>query len=137
MSSTVTPEIKEAMLLLLEEIPSITKVRKVFGIKRSALQRAREADPDFNQAILDAKEEGYDIMEDEAYRRAVEGTIKPVFYRGEQVRDDEGNPTGVREFSDTLLQFLLKHCRPKKFNPGVKVAVGDGEKVSFTFNIGE
>ena len=130
MNSTVTPEIKEAMLLLLEEIPSITKVRKVFGIKRSALQRAREADPDFNQAILDAKEEGYDAMEEEAYRRAVDGVPKPVFYRGEECGS-------VQEFSDTLLQFMLKHCRPKKFNPGVKVVTGDGEKVSFTFNIGE
>jgi len=129
MSSTVTPEIKEAMLLLLEEIPSITQVRKVFGISQSALARARESDPDFDQAIKMAKEEGYDLAEEEAYRRAVVGVDKPVFYRGEKCGD-------IREYSDTLLQFILRHNRPKIYNPGVKITAGDGEKVEFSFNIG-
>lgn len=137
MSSTVTPEIKEGILALLEECPSITKCRKVFGIKRAALTLAREKDPKFDQELKDAKADGYDLMELEATRRAVEGTIEPQFYQGEMITDVEGNPAGVRRYSDTLLKFLLTHCKPKKFNPGAKITVGDGEKVSFIFKIGE
>lgn len=134
--SKVTPDIKEAMLVLLQEIPSIMKVRKVFGISRSGLQRAREADEDFDQRIRDARADALDAAEDEAYRRAVEGTVKPVFYKGEQVRDEKGLPTGVREFSDTLLQFILKHNRPRKFNPGAKVRIDGDSKLQFVFDLG-
>lgn len=130
MASTVTPEIKEAMLELLEDLPNITAVRKVFGIKNGALARARKADPDFNTKIAEAKAAGYDLMEEEARRRAVDGWEEPVWFQGEEVGS-------VRKYSDTLMKFLLTHCKPKKFNPGAKLTVGDGEKVSFIFNIGK
>lgn len=45
-------------------------------------------------------------MENEARRRAVEGTLRPVFHGGAQVGE-------VREYSDTLLIFLLKAHDPK------------------------
>ena len=45
-------------------------------------------------------------MEAEARRRGVEGTLKPVFYKGEECGQ-------VREYSDTLLIFLLKAHDPK------------------------
>ncbi len=49
-----------------------------------------------------------DILEAEAFRRAVEGVEKPVgWYKGE--------PGGyVREYSDVLLMFQLKALRPEK-----------------------
>lgn len=129
MASTVTSEIKAAMLLMLEELPNITATRKVFGISRSALASARAKDSEFNDSIKEAVADGYDMMEEEARRRAVEGVSEPVYYRGEEIGS-------IQKFSDTLLKFLLTHCKPEKFNPGAKVTVGAGEKVSFTFNVG-
>jgi hypothetical protein len=47
-----------------------------------------------------AVERGTDLIEDEARRRAVEGTDKPVFQQGECVGF-------IREYSDTLMQMVL------------------------------
>jgi hypothetical protein len=47
-------------------------------------------------------------LEDEAVRRAYEGVERPVFQGGKQVGV-------VREYSDTLLIFLLKALRPEKY----------------------
>ena len=44
----------------------------------------------------------------------MEGTKKPVFHQGKRVG-------GVQEYSDTLLIFLLKGTRPKKFRDNMKV----------------
>lgn len=128
---------KELMISMVEEIPNFTAVRKLLGITIAELRYAREKDSKFNEELETAKESGYDMMEDEAHRRAVKGWVEPVFYQGEQVVGPDGKPVGVRRYSDHLMKFLLTHCKPKKFNPGVKVNVGDGEKVSFIFNMGK
>ncbi len=53
-----------------------------------------------------AKEEVADLLEAEAWRRAVEGVEKPVGWY-------KGKPGGyVREYSDTLLIFPLRGLRP-------------------------
>jgi len=49
-----------------------------------------------------------DLLEDEAVRRAKEGTQKPVFQGGQLVGH-------VQEYSDTLMIFLLKGAKPKKY----------------------
>ncbi len=52
---------------------------------------------------------GYATLESEANRRAVEGVEKPVGWH-------RGQPGGyVRDYSDTLLIFLLKGLRPEKY----------------------
>lgn len=51
---------------------------------------------------------GSDALEDEAIRRASQGTLKPVFYQGVQCGE-------VREYSDTLMMFMLKARRPERF----------------------
>ena len=130
MLSSVTPEIKEAMLEMLEALPNITAVRKLFGISESSLSRARAKDSNFNEAMKEAKSAGYDMMEAEAIRRAIDGWDEPVFYQGCEMGK-------VRKYSDKLLQFLLIHCKPKKFNPGAKISIGEGEKISFVFNVGK
>jgi hypothetical protein len=59
----------------------------------------------FAEQWNDAKEEGTDLLEDEAWRRAVTGIDKHVgFYQG------VSNVT-VKEYSDTLLILLLKSRR--------------------------
>jgi hypothetical protein len=55
-----------------------------------------------------AYEQAGERLEQEARRRAVEGTKKNVYYQGE--------PCGVNtEYSDTLLIFLLKGAKPEKY----------------------
>ena len=49
-----------------------------------------------------------------ARRRAAEGTLKPVYQGGKLVGE-------IREFSDTLLIFLLKGKRPEVYRENVKV----------------
>lgn len=65
-------------------------------------------DPDYAEAFKAAQEAALDILEREARRRAVEGTLKPVYQGGELVGK-------VREYSDTLLIFLLKGAAPQKY----------------------
>ena len=53
-------------------------------------------------------ERSLEVLEDEAYRRAVEGVEIPVFQSGKQV--------GVkRQWSDRLLVFLLAGLKPAKY----------------------
>jgi hypothetical protein len=126
----LTPEFKEALLGMLAELPNITVVCKLMGIHFSNFYRAREKDPNFDQGVKEAMEQGYDLIEEEARRRAVDGVLEPVFYRGEEVG-------AIRKYSDQLLITLLKGYKPRKFAPGVKITAGtDGEKVSMVFNLG-
>lgn len=68
----------------------------------------RKDDPDFAQDWADALDTAADVMEHEAFRRAVKGTIKPVYQNGKLVGS-------IKEYSDTLLIFLLKAARPEKY----------------------
>ena len=49
------------------------------------------------------------LLEAEADRRAVEGVVKPLFYKGQRL------PVEVREYSDVLLMFRLKALRPEQY----------------------
>ncbi len=62
----------------------------------------------------EALEEGTDLLDAEARRRAVIGIDKPVFYKGEVVGS-------ITKYSDSLLMFLLKAHRPQKFGDCGKV----------------
>jgi hypothetical protein len=66
-------------------------------------------DAAFQAALEQCDEVAADIMESEAYRRAVDGVEKPTgWFKGE--------PGGfVREYSDLLMIFLLKGLRPDKY----------------------
>jgi hypothetical protein len=125
----ITDEFKEQFVEMLGVLPNVTAVCRLMDINTSNISRARGSDEKFDNEIKRAIEEGYDMLEEEARRRAVDGVEKPVFYRGEEVGS-------VREYSDTLLKTLLKGYRPKKFNPGIKVEGGDGEKVTMVFKLG-
>lgn len=67
-----------------------------------------KADPDFAKAWDDALEEAVDGLEEAAWRRARDGTLKPVYQQGRKVGQ-------IREYSDTLTVTLLKAHRPEKY----------------------
>jgi len=63
-------------------------------------------------------------IEEEADRRAVEGTLEPVFYQGFECGQ-------VRRYSDTLLIFRLKALNPQKYRERASIehTGKDGEKL--------
>jgi len=90
------------------------------GITRTTVRVWQEKDAEFaigfNQADLAATER----LEDEAWRRATEGTVsrKTTYWHGEPVGVDE-----KVEYSDALLIMLLKARRPDVYREKLEVAV--------------
>ncbi len=81
---------------------------RVSGAKRATVYRYKDRFPAFRRAWDEAVEESTDALEAEARRRASKGVDKPIYYKGEKIDT-------VKEYSDTLLIFLLKAHRPEKF----------------------
>jgi hypothetical protein len=112
---TVTADEKNAWLGVYAATGSIVRANRMIGITERVLGTLRKNDPDFEEAMFEAKNAYVDGLEAEADRRAIEGVVKPVYYRG--VRVDNGE---VRDFSDTLLIFRLKAERPEKYRENIK-----------------
>jgi hypothetical protein len=83
---------------------SVSKACTQAGISPWTAKDWKKRDPIFKRLWAEAVEAGIDCLDDEATRRARDGVEKPVFYQGEQV-------AVVQEYSDSLLQFLLKSKR--------------------------
>lgn len=68
----------------------------------------------YRLAFDEAKERRFEVLEQEARRRAVEGCATPIF-------DKEGNQIGTElEYSDVLLIFLMKGSKPEIYRDNVK-----------------
>jgi hypothetical protein len=92
----------------LENGATVTMACRFARFPRRTAYDQRAADKAFAAQWDDAIEVGTEALEDEARRRAVEGTLKPVYYQGVQIGE-------VREYSDALLMLLLKANRPGKY----------------------
>jgi hypothetical protein len=103
-----TPEKDAKFVEMLASGASVAAAAKAAGYGRQRLYECREADPELAAAWDDALEEGTDLLEDEALRRAKDGVEEPRFYEGEVCGH-------VRKYSDTLMIFLLKARRPEKY----------------------
>jgi Homeodomain-like domain len=91
---------------------TIGKAAWMAGVSRRTVYNWRDTEAAFAAEWDDAYEDGTDVFEDEAHRRAVEGVERPVVAMGRLAKDDDGNVLKVREFSDTLLLASLKRRRP-------------------------
>jgi len=87
---------------------NVSRAAKEAKVARKTAYVARLKDSQFEVDWDDALETACDALEEEARRRAVEGTKKPIYYSGRVVGY-------IREYSDTLLIFLLKAHRPEKY----------------------
>jgi hypothetical protein len=113
-----TAEKKKKFLKALGKTCNVSEAARLSGLSRRYWYKAKEKDRKFSEAWDDAVEVGVDALEAEARRRAYEGWDEPVFYKGDA--------TGVvRRYSDTLLIFLLKGARPKKYADFHRVEGGD------------
>lgn len=94
---------------------NITKAARSIRMSRAYLYEVRQANPEFGRQWDEAVTEGIDTIEGEAFRRAVKGTLKPVYYRGMRVDT-------VREYSDRLLERILAAKKPE-YRDGPAVTV--------------
>jgi hypothetical protein len=95
------------------------------GVGRRTIYSAAEQDPAFAEGMHQAYDESADVLEAEARRRAVDGTVRKKFHDGQPIIDPEtGQQYIEREYSDTLLIFLLKGRRPEVFGDRPKVDHG-------------
>ncbi|WP_267395246.1 MULTISPECIES: hypothetical protein [unclassified Sphingomonas] len=103
-----TDSAREAFLETLTACCNVTAACKAAGIGRQTAYQWREDDPAFAVAWAGALEEAVDALEKEAWRRAAEGVDKPIVF--------QGVVTGsYREYSDRLMEILLKAHRPDKY----------------------
>ena len=119
----LTPEKLTAFCAALAETCNVGRACAAVGISRQTAYNWREADADFALAWERAMKAGLLALEDEAHRRAFEGTDEPVFYKG----DECGS---VRKYSDTLAIFLLKAHAPEKYRETSKVELSGHLSVS-------
>lgn len=104
-----TPKKREKFCQVLEATGgNVSAACKAVSLARSTAYLHKSQNEEFARDWDDAIEAGTDNLEQEARRRAYEGTEKPVFYQGVECGT-------IREFSDTLTIFLLKGNRPDKY----------------------
>lgn len=101
-------EQQDAFLPYLAEYASVTRACKKVKVPRQNIYDWLKADPAFKVKFDEACEIATAALEDEATRRAHEGTVKPVFQGGKKVGE-------IREYSDILIMFLLKGRAPHKY----------------------
>jgi hypothetical protein len=89
---------------------------KAAGLSRMQVAAWRKADAEFAGLYLEAEQIGVSALEDEATRRAFQGTDKPVYHQGVEVG-------AVREYSDSLATFLLKAHKPDRYRERQDIAL--------------
>lgn len=104
-------------LSALEETANVAESARLTGIGRATAYRERKENPDFAAKWDEALQLGMDSLIDEAVRRARDGTTKPVYQGGKLVGY-------VKEYSDTLLIFLLKAHKPTVYRDNVDITSG-------------
>lgn len=101
----------------LSQYGNVSAAARHAGVSRNFVYSQRGTDAQFAAQWDHALTLGTEGLEDEARRRAFEGTTReqPYFYKG-----DEVGRVVIREYSDTLLIFLLKAHKPEKYRETIR-----------------
>lgn len=113
---------KRAFLAAYAETCSISRAADAAKIRRETHYAWLGQGGEYALQFANAKAQAAERLEDEAVRRAHEGVERPMSIAGEREL--------VREYSDTLLIFLLKGMKPEKYRErfsGELAAPGGGE----------
>lgn len=143
MNTPFTRERKEQFCeaLLLNRGQRLYAARSI-GVSQPTVARHLRDDPEFRAMYEETMQLYRESLQSEAHRRAVEGTLKPIFFQGKRAvdTDENGNevPAAVREYDTTLLVMLLKrHCPEFKdkqvvenHNVNVDMGLADMEKMT-------
>lgn len=152
----LTPEKITAFCAALAETCNIGRACKAVEISRQTAYEWRKEQPEFAKRWDEALKIGITALEDEAHRRAFDGSDKPLSHQGQitykrdydaidpetgtryvvppLLRDRDGNPIPetVKEYSDTLAIFLLKAHNPDKYRENSKVELSGSVDIAST-----
>lgn len=117
-SAKLSTAARNAFLGVLRRSGNATLAAQAAGVGRQHAYVWRDRHPDFAAEWDAAIDEAKDLMEAEAWRRAMQGVTreKPHYYLGEEVGREI-----IREYSDTMLIFLLKAARPDKYRDRLRI----------------
>lgn len=104
----INSKLKNDFLNYYIQLGTISKAAKKAGITRQAHYKWLKEDKKgfYHRAFEQAEKMAADLLEEEAFRRAVEGDLQVVYYKGEEVGRR-------RVYSDQLLSLLLKGKKPQ------------------------
>lgn len=126
-----TAKMKEAFLTVYLDNPIIKEACKHIHLERRTFYHWLKNDEQFAKEFNVRKNIIITFLEDEAYRRAVIGTEKPVYQGGVEVGR-------ITEYSDTLLALLLKANAPEKYKDkpagGLTVNLPEAKIIHVTSN---
>jgi hypothetical protein len=129
-ASDLGPEAQAQLLEHLAQSGNFVEACALARTTAAAVRRRVKDDPVFAEALATAWDDFKDgVLLPEAKRRAVEGTKKGVYYRGEIGKDEHGQPAYERQFSDALLIRLLEVHDPR-FRPHQVVETRQGPQAS-------
>jgi len=96
-------------LTQLGETGSVTEAALRCGLRRSTLYALRQSSQSFARRWQEALDRGVDRIQDGAMAYAINGHLRPVWFRGQQV--------GVTQHIDPrFMQFMLRAHRPDLYN---------------------
>jgi hypothetical protein len=129
----INEKAKSKFLRIYKELGTVELASKNVPISPHTVYNWIKQDTEFAVSFNDikpvAKQSYLGALEREAHRRAVEGILEGVFYKGVLVNH-------IRKFSDVLLIVLLKANAPEKYRENTDLAVHgkDGEPLqTFVF----
>jgi len=113
-------EAKRAFLAHHELGFSTSASARAAGVENRRVYEWKEHDEQFALACQQAEIASLHVLEDEAFRRAVDGNPykRTSYWRGEPVGTDE-----KVEYSDTLMLALLRARAPEKYRDRLDLAV--------------
>lgn len=117
--SARTDRARDRFITTLSETCNVSEACRAAAIGRSTAYEWKDADPEFAALWKEAEEIAADRLEREAWRRAVEGVDKPVTFQGQITAT-------YKEYSDRMLEILLKGHRPEKYTERQKVEHAGG-----------
>jgi len=126
-----TPARRQKFLECLAQWGNVTRAAQAIGMTRRRMEQVRHEDEAFKAAWDAAIEESRDVIDQEIFRRGIEGVDEPVISMGRIVMtenpDGSKTPLMVRKYSDALLVHLSKGSNPEKYRARATVAHTDAD----------
>lgn len=120
----MTEEQKHAYIVGLRALGLEAKAARALGITMASVRKEIDTDPDFAEQVQESLDLAADRFEEEAIRRAVEGTEKGVYFQGSLVDTET-------VYSDTLLVKVLQARRPDKYGNKTELTGAAGGPLEF------
>ena len=124
------------------DLPNITHACEVARVSRNVAYTTRQNDKEFAKAWDDAIEAGIDSLEVAAMDRAKNGVARGIWMKDENGKIKKVET--VRDYPDSLTQFLLKAHRPGKYREqrdvislGAATVTPDGQRSEFVVHLSQ